>query len=223
MNRLLYTKIACACLALLVGMAAPTQAALLTVTNFSFETPNVGGDGGFDSNPPSTIITGWNILSGQGGVLDPNSAAYTGAGATNGVQVAYSNGGTISQILSSNLALNTLYTLAVDVGSRKDFPSPGYSIQLLAGGNVIGTSLLPPPVINTFVTATVSFFSGLSNPNAGSALEIRLISNGVQTNFDNVRLDASPQVPEPVSLCIWAGFGLIAAGGAYRRRRMTAA
>lgn len=52
-----------------------------------------------------------------------------------------------------------------------------------------------------FATAEVSFLASGADPNLGQALEIRLLSNGPQTNFDNVRLLAQRQgstvIPEP--------------------------
>src|SRR5207253_9600448 len=112
-----------------LGVAAPARAALVVVPNFSFESPDLNVDGGFTVG----VIASWTTNT-AGGVFDPNSSQYTIIQATNGDQVAYSNGGSISQILSDVIAANTVYTLQVDIGDRIDTPSPGYSIGLYTGG-----------------------------------------------------------------------------------------
>ncbi|MFT4639109.1 MAG: hypothetical protein ACI8T1_002433 [Verrucomicrobiales bacterium] len=52
-----------------------------------------------------------------------------------GQNVAYNEGGTISQILSETLAANTKYSLQVEVG--RAFSPVDYSIQLYAGGSLL--------------------------------------------------------------------------------------
>src|SRR5687768_8424002 len=76
-----------------VSMASTGRGALLTVLNPSFESPALT-DGAF-SPPPVPPITSWIVGGGTGaGVFNPTTGVhYTGPGATNGVQVAYSNGG----------------------------------------------------------------------------------------------------------------------------------
>ena len=224
-----FLLVTCGFLLSIVGMASAGRAALLTIVNASFETP-AKADG--DSSPPPTPpIVGWIVGGGTGaGVFNPITGIhYSGPGATDGLQVAYSNGGgsNIAQILGDTLTANTQYTLRVDIGDRFDTAFGGYTVDFLAGTTVLASdnnTLLPN---DGFLTSTVSFFAPSGHANLGQSLQIRLTSNGVQTNFDNVRLDATPlQVsvtPEPATLCIWSVFGLIAMTRVFPRRNRVAA
>jgi hypothetical protein len=53
-------------------------------------------------------------------------------------------------------------------------------------------SLVPS---NGFLTSTVSYTSPASDPAIGQSLRIELVSNGIQVNFDNVRLGYSASLP----------------------------
>jgi MYXO-CTERM domain-containing protein len=148
-------------------------------------------------------------------VFNPGTGQYPGQGATEGSQVAFSNGGNvIAQGLATVLQADTNYTLQVDVGDRTDTPFPAYSIELFAGGIQLTTGSNATPPDGGFATSTATFNPGSSHPALGAPLEIRLTSNGVQMNFDNVRLDATP-IPEPAGLTLLAG----AAALGLRRRR----
>lgn len=129
-------------------------------------------------------------------------------------RVAYSNGGSISQPLSDLLAADHVYTLTVDAGNRyqnyiagRTFPE--YSIELLAGGVVLSpdTLTLPNPDYGYFETATLTYFAASDDPLLGQPLKIRLISNGIQASWDNVRL-SNAAVPEPATLLL-LGSGLL--------------
>src|SRR5262249_15473458 len=112
----------------------------------------------------------------------------------------------------------------VDVGDRKDSTLTKYTIGLYAGGNLLAqddSSLTPN---DGWLTSTVTYLAGAADPFLGQALEIRIAfktGGGIQTNFDNVRLDGTPQepftVPEPASLAL-AGFGVGALAILSRRR-----
>lgn len=197
-------------------MGAVAHAAPASLTNPSFEDPPQGEVGFTDYNAGANpnAIPGWTITGGgNAGVFNPGTGQYPGQGATDGSQVAFSNGGnTIAQAVGV-LQAQTQYTLQVDLGDRTDTPFPTYQIQLFAGGQVVAqnaTSLTPPD--GGFVTDTVTFTTGTSHPVLGAAMEIRLISGGVQANFDKVRLDVTA-VPEPTGLAV---LGVAALG---RRRR----
>jgi fibronectin-binding autotransporter adhesin len=171
----------------------PALGSPVSVNNPSFEAPATG-DGGFTSaSSGTTAITGWEITTGAGdaGIFNPTVSQYSAQQATVGAQVAFSNGRTIRQVLGTNLAPNTTYTLLVDIGDRRDTTVPGYSLQIVAGGNLLAQATQADfaTTDNSFITARVTFTSGAS-VTSGQALEIRLASTGAQTNFDNVRLYA---------------------------------
>jgi hypothetical protein len=125
----------------------------------------------------------------------------------------------LTQILDAALEANTVYTLTVEVGniaSCAGLPPfdtfgffdldgfPGYAVQLLAGGVLVAEDFntldgqIPE---GEFRTTTVELAVGDAHPMLGQPLEIRLINlnledspeaPGIEVNFDDVRLDASP-------------------------------
>jgi hypothetical protein len=188
------------------------QGGPIPVTNAGFES-DVLAPGGFTSN---TFATGWTCTPVGGptdcGVFRPQAAQYPG-GAPEGVNVAYSNGGTITQNLAATLALNTTYTLSVDVGKRLDMGFTSYLIELLAGSTVIASdNTTLNPAAGTFLLSTRTYNSGAANILAGQTLSILLRGNaGGQPDFDAVALNAVVSaVPEPgpATLCL-IGLGLI--------------
>ena len=126
----------------------------------------------------------------------------------------------IRQTLDVVVTEGTTYTLTVEVGNIASgtglppFDSfgfydldgfPGYSIQLTANGEVLAedfNSLVIPE--GDFRTATCSVEIGPDHPLLGVPIEIRLISlnledspddPGIEVDFDDVRLDATPADP----------------------------
>lgn len=190
----------------------PTWADVVPIKNASFESMNALNlsaptRGSWNIGP----ITGWT-LSGEGGSWQPDTVAGRSySSVPDGMTVAYSNGGTIYQDLSTSLLSNTTYTLSVDVGHRLDGLETNYSLAIYAGGNLLiksaDTSNGAIP-IGTFADETVTFTSG-ANVTPGQKLRIVLTSTGQQTDFDNVQLTASA-IPEPASLSLLAaGCGLM--------------
>jgi hypothetical protein len=198
--------------------AAPASADVVPIKNASFET----------SNPLSTLcgpgcafnvgaIPDW-ALSGTGGSFHPNSTIFNPLPDSSNI-VAYSNGGTISQVLTTSLATNTTYVLSVDVGFRLNgaVDITTYSIALYAGDTLLksfgaSNNVIP---IGTFADESVTFTSGAS-VTPGQRLKIVLSSTGQQADFDDVSLTASA-IPEPSSLSLLAsGLGLLLF--AFRRR-----
>ena len=185
----------------------------IAITNPSFELPVTG---------PNTFVTnaappGWQAFGGAVnfgsrtvGVLNPNtSRLYLDAvpdGRNVGVvflmdNLAVSTEAGMQQILGELLALDTTYTLRVDVGNIHpeqglpyDFTGfPGYRVELLAGGVVIASdngTLRPGE--GRFLLSTLVAPIGPTHPRAGQALAIRLVNidgpAGIEVNFDNVRL-----------------------------------
>jgi hypothetical protein len=201
----------------------------IPVVNPSFEVPSVG-DAYPWYNGPGGPITGWNADPGTG-VWNPfvydamtSTSQFTplGLGQIAGQQVAYSNGGNISQTVTTLLQANTTYVLSVLVGDRIDagngeggYGPADYSVGLYAGSSptLLGQkSGQLAPGLGSFVTETVSYTSpGVGSPLIGEPLTIQIGSSGVQYDFDKVSLTA---IPLPKS--VWAGLGLLGFLGAYR-------
>ena len=182
------------------------QASMITVINPGFES-DILGPGGSTNN---AFAAGWTCTTQIAfgcGAFHATAAQYPG-GVPDGVNVAYSNGGTIAQTLAATLALNMTYTLTVDVGQYQGFTS--YLIELLAGSTVVASdNTTLHPSAGTFLLSTVVYNSGAVNALAGQALTIRLTGNsGGQPNFDSVALNAVTTVPEPSA----GTFGLIGLG-----------
>lgn len=130
----------------------------------------------------------------------------------------------IEQTLSSTLTTNTRYTLQVEVGNIASGTStvqpyqgfgffdlrgfPGYRIDLIAGNTVIASDMSTlSPGEGEFLTSEIVADIGASHSEAGQQLTIRLVNlnqqdindpaiSGLEVDFDDVRLDASP-VPLP--------------------------
>lgn len=152
----------------------------------------------------------------------------------------------LRQELGTNLQPNTHYTLQVEVGNiasgtgSGDFAIygffnlagfPGYAVQLLAGGALLAednNSLGGLIGEGVFGTSLVEFTTG-SSVTPGQALEIRLINlnnlgtaeaPGIEVDFDNVRLDATP-VPLPASLWLFvSGLAAFRVSGKKRGRQL---
>lgn len=121
----------------------------------------------------------------------------------------------LQQTLATTVAAHTTYSLSVDVGNIATGTSvsgqtffldglPGYRVELLAGGTVVAAddnSLFGSIAEGEFGTSTVTFDSGMSHPQLGQALGIRLVNlnqtvgvptgNDLEVDFDNVRLTAT--------------------------------
>lgn len=208
----------------LAAVPATAVATPILITNPSFETPDCDIAGNCNNPSFSTgSFDGWTVSSGSGGVFDPGLFAATSAAgyaAPDGDQVGWSNSGTLSQVLTETLRANTTYMLTIDVGRRPDTAFPGYEVSLFAGGVLLALFDESDfaPASNSFVTGSLTFTALASDPNLGQALEIRLHSQGVQTNWDDVRLDAvTDAVPEPGVVGLMA-LGLLSFAGRFRRR-----
>jgi hypothetical protein len=208
-------------LGLFFALTGINSASPIPVANFSFETPPVGGFpfttncGGQPGCQFSIApIPGWTN-SGVSGQWQPgNNTAFFNF-IPDGITVAWSNttGGTISQSVGT-VAANTTYTLQVDLGLRKDGEDSLGTVQLLIGSTPVNATGIAPTIGN-WSTFTATYNSVPAD--VGKTLTIQLTVTGDQSDFDNVRLDASSTgaVPEPVNTVL-VGFGLAALGGVAR-------
>ena len=95
--------------------------ATVAIANSSFETPPLN-DGAFTGT-----LTGWTIIgAGGAGTFNPAAQEYTSGAVADGQNVAYSNGATISQVLTELLQAGTRYILQVAVGDRLGISFPSF-------------------------------------------------------------------------------------------------
>jgi hypothetical protein len=207
---------------LLTTACLPAFAATIVITNPSFETTDpmpIPYETGFYNLGP---IPGWTLVgagpAGSWQASGPSSFTFI----PDGTVIALINGGYLNQVLSDSLANSTRYTLTTAVGRRADGFSADSTIQLLAGGSVIasGTQAVSNITSGGWIDYSVSYMSGASDPHVGQPLEIRLIYGGgvgAQSNFDDVRLDATA-IPEPAT-CMMIGAALVALALGRKKRR----
>ena len=175
------------------GQPSPYQ---LSIVNPSFEVDRYNASWVQDPimGPWSDSgITGWVISStdtNTAGVWAPSTVPYP-SGVPEQINVAFANDGVISQQLAEVLLENYTYQLNVYVGQRTDLAMGSYSVQLLAGGNVVAEESNLTPQAGQFLLSTNSFTALPGNPYLGLPLEIRL-SGQTQVNFDDVTLHATP-------------------------------
>ncbi len=180
------------------------------VTNGSFELPILS------PGEYAVQVPGWERSPGSDAGVQHLGTPYFSEGAPEGNQVGYVNrNGWISQALPMMLEPNALYTLSAWVGERLDMgATDNYAVQLLAGGQVVG-SANPAPLKGRFVNALVEYSAQAGDPLLGQPLEVRLTKgatvSGEQICFDKVtvqiaRAAAAPEITrQPVSAEIVAG------------------
>ena len=205
----------------LVAMAAaapPATAGVISVINPSFEILPAGGlpfagCGPGCSYSMGAAIPGWTSTNFQTGEFQPGVVAGNFAyfnSVPNGITVAYTNGDTISQTLSAIAQAGVTYMLQVAMGFRKDVPNPG-TVALDINGNIVFATGVPLQGSGDWVTYTAFYTANALD--AGQPISIILDSQGVQGDWDNVRLT----VPEPsalIGVALLSLFGL----GIIRRR-----
>lgn len=218
-------KLAITSSCLVIVPQVQVRAASIPILNHSFEAPTAPQQG--DPYYSMNVINDWTLdpppseSTPLQGVFSPMMAPSTSSAFTDpipdGSQTAYSNGGTISQLLTATLQANTQYTLGAYVGDRNNVNFPGYSIQLWAGGNLLASEGSVNIPDGRFALVTVNYASG-SIVTPGQQLEIRLVSSGMQTNFDLITLDAT-SIPEPSAILGLLGFGLLGIGSTLKQKR----
>jgi hypothetical protein len=180
--------------------ATAALAAPITVNNPSFETPPSGGfpfGCGTGCSFSQAVIPGWTNggFSGQfiPGTQVGNVSFFNTI--SDGITVAYSNAGTISQTVGATVQAGVAYTLQVDLGWRKDIGAFIGTADLLVNGNQYAATGATP-VQGNWSTFTATY-TGLP-ADVGDPITIQLNSPGTQADFDNVRLsDNLASVPAP--------------------------
>jgi hypothetical protein len=206
------------------GSATP-----IDVLNPSFETPFCPGSVDWVTCTPSD----WTVYNPPGTVSGSFRPLSYGPGSPwdsipDGVQVAFSNGGTLTQLLTAAIVPNETYTLSVWVSQRWSAGSFLPEIQLLGGVTPVITmnnanpgGATPTKLADgnyTWEDWSMSWTAPTSGPLIGQTLSIVLGSHApvgfdaTQTDFDNVSLRTNP---EPGMFVLVAG-GLIGLG--IRRR-----
>ena len=231
------------------------QTTPVAITNYSFENPAVVDGatsvgltgwtvvGNLLSGPPlntplnETVLTSnptnaqYPGTTGQNsiGTMDGNQIASFRTGALNIV------GGSATQVTGQLLTIGTLYTLNVAVGNPLGSVYQGYTISLLAAGTTLAsvTNTGTDVTDGTFRDVTLTYALGALSPAVNSPIIVSLstpdgltLGTGYGTDFDNVRLTATPTgiiVPEPSTIAS-ASIGLLGLVGIqYARRRRTPA
>ena len=108
---------------------------------------------------------------------------------------------------------NFQYTLMVDVLSRTDGFTHKSSILELrtADDNVLASASIGAIAAGNNGLLTVTYLASANDPNLGKNLKIALLAGGPQSDWDNVRLDATSStgaVPEPTAIWLF-GAGLL--------------
>jgi hypothetical protein len=203
-----------------LALAGSARAALVTVTNHSFESPalspgawsNLVPDGWTDTQGDTNhnfveYIAGFSAEGAQHLGYDPNPDPQEG-----GFSLVY-------QDLAVGWDADTVYTLTIGVGNRNGQPT-GIARMSLASSltapetyestMTIDTATIPG---QTFQDTVLQFTTGPVAPPG----DVRIVlSNdpGGRVHFDNVRLDVTP-IPEPAALAVAGILGL----GIMRARR----
>ncbi len=217
-------------------IATCAQATPITVVNHSFEIPTLADGGASDAN-----AYGWGgYFPSTGGTIlwNPPESIFTGAAGNgtpagaDGANIATLYTGTTSgsyavlqQKTGAPWAANTVYTLTVAIGDRKDFAAVPITIGFIDAATstwLSSVTVQPAELTNdAFVDKSVTF----SSPTAGGEghiLTINFIADadgvGSAIALDNVRLDATV-VPEPGTLALLSAglFGLLCY--AWRKRK----
>lgn len=207
--------------AITLAGVATSQAATVTIANFSFEDQTVA-----DGATNTGAIDGWVSTGGTRGIENHNTGKYAGADASEGNNVFFNNtsSGTVTTAADIGLIAEGTYTLSVDfmvrTGASADRnPLTDFGLVLTsADTTILGTagtyvnSVQDPTHVGGIFTRTYTLTVGAGNANIGTGYKIHFDAVGSsgnfqQMSFDNVKLDFAP-VPEPSSTALLGLGGL---------------
>lgn len=200
----------------LAVVPAVAEATQLAVVNAGFESPPLAANGSTAGSIP-----GWTGDFGANyGVWRPTAADFPGL-APEGLNVGWASSAGFSQTLTATVQPWTTYTLSVKVGRWEIDTQEQYSLALKAGGSTLASfsEALAAIPRHAFVERTVTFSTTDAGPGMGQPLTIVLAKPTFrETDFDDVRLVATP-VPEAQTYAmLLAGLGLLGSAGMRRRR-----
>ncbi len=159
----------------------------IAIDNGSFDQQDTS-----DGSAPS-LIQGWNIEYGLGGLFNPPESAFIGeAGNGQHKNTLYLiDNSKVRQTLTTTVLANTEYKIGFDVGERADVTLSSYTIVVKAGEKELLRASNPefPTQPGTFAHAEITFNSG---DISGNLITIEVESSGAgHVNFDNFSLNYS--------------------------------
>lgn len=170
------------------AFATVVSAQPIPIVNAGFEAPQITACGfrGFN-----LATDGWERVNGsEAGLWRPGTCWDLDA--PQGTQVAYSNGGTGRQILSTAALPSTTYTLSAMVGTRDHGCCAPQTVrlELWAGTVNFGTRILLPSQVPPRGEWARFFLTATTPPSLppGTNLQIRFVSSGTQADFDDFDL-----------------------------------
>jgi alpha-L-rhamnosidase len=169
-------------LVLLQMAANPWHACAVTVLNFGFETPSVGG--GYQYNPSGSSWT-FNGASPNGSGLVGNGSAFANPGAPQGVQAAFvQRSGIVSQAIPG-FTSGTLYMISFYAAQR---PNNAQSWNVTVNGTVVA-SFNPGASATSYANYTTTFMATAASQTV--AFVGTDLAGGDNTIFiDNVQINS---------------------------------
>jgi hypothetical protein len=182
-------------LALLILVPFSYAQTQIPVVNPSFEQGFAASGNGAGGPWSYQTPTGWTKSGGgNSGLWQPDTSGCGYKSIPDGTTVVWNDGVTISQDLQQPALASQIYLVTVWVGHRNCEPPNSYTITLLAGTTPLCTwvgsnSTIP---VGTFA-AQINTCQTTATPPSGD-LTISLSSNGVEVEFDDVSISATPLV-----------------------------
>jgi hypothetical protein len=214
---------------------AQVSATPVTIQNYSFESPTLGGPGSYTG---SGFTDGFTFVEGSGTQwATSNEFTLDGSGnllsPADGHNFAYMNGSNTALIYQDVGALlpNATYTLTVAAGSRIDQGPSGLilgfansSTYAIGDSSLLAesASLRPAITVGGFTDVSFTFTTG-SVVSGDLTIFIQNANDNYPSTLDNVRLDVVA-VPEPATtgLAIGGGIFLLIVGRRIAARRTAA-